>query len=155
MIFASSVLYHQANPFDRIVWRKFDHIAIFWGIAGFYLPFIVVNFEATGEKKWLFFAMLGLAFLGTIFKLFFLHVNKIFYTMLYVAMGWAVVLFGQSFFQTLSFETIALLILGGVFFMVGVFFYLSKKFYYSHAIWHVFVLAGCMADYFAILSMLK
>jgi len=154
MIYTSSTIYHSANQLNRLHWRKFDHISIFWGIAGTYLPFIVMNYAVTGKKLWLFFFMIALAILGTLFKLLFLHVNKIFYTSLYLLMGWVIVFFGKAFVTMLPQSTIILLIIGGAAYTIGVIFYLSKKLYYSHAIWHLFVLLGSVSHYFAVISLL-
>ena len=155
MTYVSSFLYHSSTLHLKIRFRKWDHISIFWSIAGFYLPFIVLNYEISGNRLWLLYIMIGLALAGTFFKLFFLNINKFVYTAIYLLMGWMVVFFGKEFFTNLPSPTIWLLIGGGVAYTIGVFFYLQKRLYYSHAIWHGFVLLGGVLHYFSILSFIN
>lgn len=154
MTYVSSVHYHASPLKTRTAYRKWDHISIFWSIAGFYLPFIALYYDQSGRKFWLLFIVMGLAIAGTLFKIFFLHVNKYVYTAIYLLMGWMIVFFGKDFLLSLPLQTIILLIAGGLSYTIGVFFYLQKKWYYSHAIWHIFVLIGGICHYFSILSYL-
>lgn len=155
MIYTSSTIYHAVNPFKRALWRKFDHISIFWGIAGTYLPFIVLNYVNTNKKFWLFPFMISLALIGTFLKIFFAKIPKLIYVILYLMMGWVVVLFGKQFIEMMPTLTMQLVVFGGIAYTIGVVFYLSKKLYYSHAIWHVFVLIGSISHYFAVWVMLS
>ena len=154
MTYVSSVHYHSSSIQHKIAYRKWDHISIFWSIAGFYVPFIILQYELSGKKLFLLFIMIGLAIAGSVFKLFFLQVNKLVYTAIYLLMGWMVVFFGKDFFANIPTTTIVLLITGGIAYSIGVYFYLQKKLYYSHAIWHCFVLLGGVLHYFSIYSFL-
>jgi len=155
MIYTSSTIYHVSNPFNRAKWKTFDHIAIFWGIAGTYLPFIVINYNETGSKFWLFPFMIILALIGTALKLFFPKIPNLMYVAIYLMMGWVIVFFGKNFIDLIPPTAMKLVILGGVSYTIGVIFYISKRLYYSHAIWHVFVLIGSISHYFAVWSMLS
>ena len=71
--------------------------------------------------------------------------------MIYIIMGWAVAFAPSDFYNSLSTASLVLIVTGGVLYMVGVLFYMMKKMQYSHAIWHVFVLAASICHYTAVL----
>jgi len=72
---------------------------------------------------------------------------------LYLAMGWAgVIVFWQGM-QRMSTLSIVFLLLGGAAYSLGVFFYRWRSLRFSHAIWHLFVLAGSIFHYFSVLNL--
>jgi hemolysin III len=92
-----------------------------------------------------------LALLGIIFKIIWGYRYQIFSTIIYLLMGWLVVLWGRSFLMSMPFSCALLLGIGGIFYTVGVIFYLWEKWTYHHAIWHIFVLLGSITHYVAVL----
>jgi hemolysin III len=71
--------------------------------------------------------------------------------LLYLGMGWLIVIAGKPLLASLATGGLILLIVGGLFYSLGVFFYAWKKLAYHHAIWHLFVLAGSFAHFFSLL----
>ena len=90
------------------------------------------------------------ALLGTIFKLGFIHRFQKISLLAYLAMGWTALFFVDDMRTQLSAPILSLLILGGLSYTVGALFYALKQVRYTHAIWHVFVLLGAGAHFYAI-----
>jgi hemolysin III len=66
-------------------------------------------------------------------------------------MGWLAIIGIKPLFDSMGWDGLALVLLGGVFYSIGVVFYSWEKVPFNHAIWHLFVLAGSISHYFAIL----
>ena len=152
LMYSASTVYHSiTNERAKKILKKFDHISIYYLIAGSYTPFLLVPLR--GTTGWIVFGFIwGAAFLGTILKLV-LPANgaKLWSIGLYVGMGWAVILVSKQLFSVLPTASIVFLVLGGLFYTFGVFFYLWKSRKYTHSIWHCFVLAGTIMHFFAVL----
>ena len=130
--------------------RVLDHISIFFMIAGSYTPFILAYyFNSFGIT--MLCIIWGMALVGTVMKILFAARFHIISTIFYVAMGWMVVFFGQSFLEIIPFNCLILLVVGGVLYSLGVVFFLWEKLNYNHAIWHVFVLLASFCHYVAVL----
>ena len=98
-----------------------------------------------------FFTVLGLSILGTIFKIFSADRYNKLSLILYLILGWLIVVDIDTLFSLLDSEGKNLLIAGGIFYSIGVLFYLLEKIKYNHAIWHIFVLLGSISHYLLIL----
>lgn len=154
VLYLASTLYHVSkNEVAKRRLKVFDHSAIFALIAGSYTPFSLVGLG--GAWGWSLFGVVwGLALAGILFKLFFTGRFKVVSTLLYIAMGWLVLIAAKPMGRSLSPGTIAWLAAGGVLYTVGTLFYLNKKMPYSHAVWHLFVVAGTAAHGVAVASLL-
>ena len=150
MLYAASTLYHSAySDALRKKMRIFDHISIYFLIAGSYTPFIFTYFKDT--KGWaILITLWGMTFIGTIFKLFYTHKFKVISTVAYMAMGWMVVLIIKPLMETLPSISFAWIAIGGACYTIGVIFYLWEKLYHNHFIWHLFVLAGSISHFMAV-----
>lgn len=152
ILYTASSAYHAAgNEKAKKLLKKFDHIAIYYLIAGSYTPFLLVSLRST--VAWTLFGIIWtLAILGTFLKIFLSNSGtKIWSISLYLAMGWLIVFISGKLFSMLPATGLVFLVLGGLFYTGGVFFYIKKKRKYSHAIWHVFVLLGTIMHFFAVL----
>lgn len=151
LLYLSSTLYHSIqHPEIKPVLRIFDHIGIYFLIAGTYTPFIF--FFVNNQTGHLFLGLLwGCALLGSILKIFFTGRFDLLSTIIYLMMGWTIVFIARPIFTAMSSEGILWVSLGGAFYTLGVIFYRWKKLPYSHAIWHLFVLGGTGSHYVAIL----
>tara|TARA_B100000767_G_scaffold27366_1_gene23795 strand:+ start:1856 stop:2485 length:630 start_codon:yes stop_codon:yes gene_type:complete len=140
-LFSASTIYHTVSGDLKIVWRKIDHIAILFLIAGTYTPVtLTVLYERTGLL--MLTAVWSIAILGLIFKLFYTGRFEILSLTIYLGMGWLVVFDIETILQLFSETALFYLILGGFFYTVGVYFYCLKGLKETHAVWHVFVLVG-------------
>lgn len=152
ILYTTSTLYHAiTNLQAKTILKKFDHIAIYYLIAGTYTPFLLVNLR--GAIGWTIFGIIwGLAVLGTILKLTLSgNGTKIWSISLYLTMGWLIVFASHKLFRTLNTTALTFLILGGLFYTLGIGFYVWKSRKFTHAIWHGFVLAGTIMHFFAVL----
>lgn len=150
LMFLASTLYHAISHPDVKPWMKlFDHSAIYLLIAGTYTPFLFLTIGgslgiAAGVVIW------SIAIIGVVFKCFARHRFPKLSVMTYLIMGWLALLLIYPLYQALPGPGMWLLVAGGLCFSIGVLFYVAKRFKYTHAIWHVFVLAGCICHYFSI-----
>ena len=150
LLLSSSMLYHFAQDERKRYWyKKLDHTAIYYLIAGTYTPFLSIAIP-TAKAHHLLIALWVIALIGTLFKLVFIHRFQRVSLAAYLVMGWLAVLVMDDMQRYLSKDAIQLLIAGGVAYTVGTLFYALKKVRYSHAIWHVFVLLGAGLHFLAI-----
>lgn len=152
LLYSASTIYHAvSNPERKKKLKKFDHISIYYLIAGSYTPFLLVNMR--GVVGWTLFGIIwGLAILGTCLKLMTSGSGtKAWSIGLYILMGWMIIFASKELFANLSEIGAVFLILGGIFYTFGILFYIWKSRQYTHAIWHLFVLIGTTMHFFAVL----
>lgn len=150
-MYLASTLYHAIpHPKAKRVMRIFDHCAIYLLIAGTYTPFLLVSMR--GPAGWTLFGVLwGLAAAGCILKALCMERWETLSVVLYVAMGWAVVATIKPALSAIPPIAIALMAIGGVAYTAGIIFYAWSRLPYHHAIWHLFVLAGSITHFIAVL----
>ena len=149
-LYAASTLYHALSATRaRDVFRVLDHSAIYLLIAGTYTPFALVSLR--GPWGWTLLAIVwSLALAGVTMKAVFGARWPIISTALYIAMGWVVIIAVKPLVAHVPPAGIAWLVAGGLAYTGGVVFYAWTKLRYSHAIWHLFVLAGSVCHYIAV-----
>ncbi len=150
LLFTASTLYHALpNPRIKPILRLLDHSAIFLLIAGTYTPVTLITLA--GAWGWTLFAIVwALAIIGISLEL--RHVrNRVAAALLYLGMGWVGIIAVKPLIANIEPTGLWLLLAGGLCYTVGVPFYLWKKLPYNHALWHVFVLAGSVLQFFAVL----
>lgn len=146
-----STLYHTVKtPRVKYVFRILDHASIFLMIAGTYTPFTLVSLR--GPWGWsLFGTVWGLALAGIVFKIFMTHRLRVIAPLFYIGLGWIVVIALKPLLASVPTAGVLWLIGGGVAYTVGVLFYALDRIPFNHAIWHLFVLAGSLCHYIAVL----
>ncbi len=153
VLFLASTLYHASkNPRNRRKLKIFDHAAIYVLIAGSYSPFCLVALNSS-LGWYMFIAVWIFALVGVVLKLFFTGRFDKISTLMYVLMGWQVVLFINPLMEVLSENGLNFLIAGGIFYTIGAILYLIQKIPYNHAIFHVFVLLGGLSHFIAIYTL--
>ena len=150
LLYAASTLYHAIqSPGVKSAMKLADHISIYLLIAGTYTPFSLYGLG--GGWGWTIFAIIWtLAIAGVVFKIFFVGRFRVLSTVIYVAMGWIVVIAVVPLVQTLSTVTLFWLVAGGLAYTTGTLFYLAGSLPFGHSIWHLFVLAGSIFHYIGI-----
>jgi hemolysin III len=137
LLYLTSTLYHGIpHPGAKRVLRVLDHSAIYLLIAGTYTPLTLV---------W------GLAILGITLKVAAMGRFRGLSLVLYLCMGWLVVIALGPLTAAVAHGGLVLLVLGGIAYTSGVLFYVWRRLPYHHAVWHAFVLAGSVLHFFAIL----
>ena len=151
LLFTTSTLYHiTQEPATKRILKIFDHISIYFLIAGTYTPFLLVYiYNSFGIT--LLAVLWGLTIVGIFFKIRFTGRYEIVSTIIYLSMGWIMIVGGRRFFDHLPVPVLIFICIGAGLYSIGVFFYLWDKYTYTHAIWHGLVLAAAICHYVAVL----
>jgi len=153
-LYFCSTMYHSLRGPAKKVFHVFDHCSIYLLIAGTYTPFTLTVLRGRWGW-WLFGIVWTLALLGVAKDVFFHGRYRVVSVVLYLLMGWMVVAAFGPLQRALPSFGLTLLAAGGIAYTVGVvFFALSKRIAYSHGVWHLFVIAGSVCHYFAVVSTL-
>lgn len=152
LLYLTSTLYHAIqHPVVKGRLKVLDHCAIYLLIAGTYTPFTLVGLR--GPWGWgLFAAIWSLALAGVVFKLFFTGRFKRLSTLIYIAMGWLVIVAIKPLLAAIDTWTFGWLLAGGICYTLGTVFYHRPSLRYSHAIWHLFVIGGSVCHYIAVMA---
>lgn len=154
LLYTVSTLYHATtDPRAKQVFARLDHVAIFLLIAGSYTPFLLTSLR--GALGWTLFGVVWtLAVIGMIIRSIFLGRFRKFMVALYLVMGWLIVFAIVPVTKALSTISIWYLVAGGLSYTVGVPFYIRRNLKFSHGLWHIFVVAGSVFHFFAVLTSL-
>lgn len=149
--YLASTLYHAiAVPAAKRVFRVIDHSCIYLLIAGTYTPFCLITLADAGGIP-LCIAVWAIAIAGVLFEAFMRERQPHWLTAaIYVAMGWLVVFRLPQLVAALHPTALVLLAVGGVCYTVGAVFYVLKKIRYMHSIFHLWVLAGSVLQFLAV-----
>jgi len=150
VLYLSSTLYHSLRGSAKRVFHVFDHCSIYLLIAGTYTPFTLITLG--GKWGWSLFTIVWtLAVLGVLKDALFHGRYRGVSIALYLLMGWLVVAAFGPLQRALPMAGIVLLAAGGAIYTTGlVFFALSKRVAHMHGVWHLFVLAGSICHYCAV-----
>jgi len=151
LLYTASTVYHgQGDPGIKAKLKVFDHVSIYYLIAGTYTPITIVGMG--GVWGWTIFGTVwGLALAGTLFKLLFTGRFPVISTVLYIAMGWIAVIAVVPLIRSLPVAVLAWLLAGGLFYTTGVVFYAWRRLPFNHGIWHFFVLFGTACHFVAVM----
>ena len=148
-LFTASSLYHLLKKRENEVsiWRKMDHCAIFFMIAGTYTPICYIYL--TGTLKWgIIITQWSLVILGLFFKIFFINAPRKLYTVIYIIMGWIILIPIREMVTGMPTLTFIYLLSGGIVYTTGAIIYAIKKpiiiprFFGFHEIFHIFTLCA-------------
>jgi hemolysin III len=150
LLYTFSVLYHSLRGRAKLVLQKLDHQSIYLLIAGSYTPFCLVTLR--GSWGWSLFGVVwALAVIGSLQE-FWAGKARVLSVVIYVVMGWVVVVALIPLHKALGSAGLAWLVVGGLFYTLGIVFYaLDARVRHFHGVWHLFVMAGSAAHYVAIL----
>jgi hemolysin III len=150
-LYGVSTLYHSLRGRPKDVLRELDHQSIYLLIAGSYTPFCLVTLR--GAWGWSLLGIVwGLAVLGGLQELRPRDGARILSVLIYLLMGWVVVVALVPLLHALGPAGFAWLATGGLFYTAGIVFYaLDARLVHAHGVWHLFVIAGSATQYVAIL----
>lgn len=152
MAFTFSTLYHSfKQPRKKYILTIFDHISIYFLIAGAYTPFTIIYVNNSFGMS-LLAALWSLTLMGIFFKVFYTGRFENLSTAIYLLMGMLLLAGGKTFFAAMPVNVVELIIAGGVLYATGVLFYVWKKYTYHHGVWHLFLLAATICHYVAVLK---
>ena len=150
ILYTFSTLYHSiTHTKAKGVLQIFDHCSIFLLIFGTYIPVCL-----SLMRNWLGWVLFGInaacAVIGVVLNSINMQKFKKFSMVLYIVMGWSVLMMAKPVFQKLDILGGTFLVIGGVLYTLGIIFYKSKR-KYMHFIWHFFVLGGSIFHYFFVM----
>jgi hemolysin III len=150
-LYTLSVLYHSLRGHAKDVLRELDHQSIYLLIAGSYTPFCLVSLR--GPWGWSLLGVVwGLAVLGGLQELRPRNEARILSVVIYVSMGWVALFALVPLLKALGIAGFAWVAAGGLFYTIGIVFYaLDARLAHAHGVWHLFVIAGSVTHYVAIL----
>jgi hemolysin III len=150
ILYAASTFFHSSKkPKLRYRLNILDHSSIYVLIAGTYTPFVLVTLN--GALGWVIFGIIwGLALTGVILKFFFIGKYYLISTIMYVLMGWIIIIAVKPLIDSLPLLGIIWIFVGGVSYTVGAIFYSIKNIKFNHAIFHIFVLIGSFCHFMSI-----
>lgn len=152
LLYFASTMYHYTSDIDlKKKFRVMDHISIYLLIAGTYSPVTLITL-LDSKGVMLFIIVWFLAIVGSILKLFFTGRFQVLSVLLYLIMGWLIMLDIQELSNRVGSKGMDYLMYGGIAYTVGIIFYALKKIPFTHVIWHIFVLAGSFFHFMLILN---
>ena len=151
ILYLGSTLYHSIpGRLAKKILRILDHSSIYLLIAGTYTPIILIFLNSDKKSMYLLIFLWVIAVLGIIFKAFWINRFGLLSTILYILMGWTIVINIKVVLLLIPFNILMLIVLGGVAYTVGCIFFSIDKMPYNHFIWHLFVILGSVLHYVAI-----
>lgn len=156
ILYTMSSIYHGLSPKckGKKVMQVLDHCTIFLLIAGSYTPFALCTFrEYDAVIGWsIFGGIWAAAILGIVLNSIDLKKYKVFSMICYLGMGWTIIVKANLLPMLLGVKGTVLLVLGGIAYTLGTIFYgLGRKKKYMHSIFHLFILAGTILQFFCII----
>ncbi len=150
LVFMSSTLYHaMMKPKPKRLFHLLDHSAIFLAIAGTYTPICLVLLK--GAVGWCLFIFVWiLAIAGILFKTKFINRYALLSTLIYVVMGWSILLAIKSFSAAMPTHGLVLFFAGGGAYTFGTVFYGWRSLPYNHMIWHLCVVFGAILHFLSL-----
>lgn len=150
LLYVSSTLVHSFPAGKaKDIFEIMDHSSIYLFIAGTYTPFLFIVIK--GWVGWTLFGVIwGLALVGVIFKIFYCKRFLYLSTAIYIVMGWLIVFAWKPLITGLPTGGMVFLVAGGLLYTLGTIFYVWRGFQFHHAVWHLFVLFGSIAHFFAV-----
>ena len=155
ILYLGSTLYHSiTNKTAKKVFRRIDHSSIYILIAGTYTPFTLTVLR--GALGWTIFGIIwGMTIAGIVIKCLWVGKFDKLSTLLYVVMGWMIIISINKLWHLLPLSSFIFLVAGGIVYTVGAIFYSFDKLPYNHPIWHLFVIGGSTLHFLSVMNMIK
>ncbi len=155
MLYTMSSLYHGLrHEMSKKVFQVLDHCAIYFLIAGTYMPITLGAVrEINPALGWTLFGIeWGLAALATTLTAIDIKKYEVFSMICYICMGWLIIGFFNIALEALTLNGLLFMLAGGILYTLGAILYgIGKKRKYAHNIFHVFVFAGSLVQFFGVL----
>ncbi|MBA4608195.1 MULTISPECIES: PAQR family membrane homeostasis protein TrhA [Aeromicrobium] len=157
LLFGVSAVYHTVPWRERAkqTLRRLDHSNIFVMIAGSYTPFSLLLLDRK-DMLTLLSLVWGGALLGVLFKIFWMSAPRWVYVPLYMALGWAALIYLPDFYAAASTVVFVMLCVGGLLYTLGALVYAfqwpnpSPRWFGYHEVFHVFTIAAFIVHYIGV-----
>ena len=149
LLYTSSTIFHGTyNPRKKYKLNKLDHSSIYVLIAATYTPLTLVTLR--GPWGWSIFGIIwALAIAGVVFKVWFYTSKlRLLSTILYLVMGWVIIIAIVPVIQLTPPKTLWFLLAGCIIYSFSPFFYMWRSKPYLHGVFHFFILGGTICHFF-------
>ncbi len=154
MLYTISSIYHGLRPgMGKKVLQVLDHCTIYFLIGGSYMPILFCSIRPVSPAWcWVLFGLVwGFAAMATVFTAIDLKKYRVLSMLCYIGTGWCIILAAPIAIRAIPVPGLVFLVLGGVAYTVGAVLYgLGKKIRYMHSVFHLFVIAGSLLQFFCI-----
>lgn len=158
LLYTVSTLYHSLHQHTvKRLFRKLDHVAIYFLISGTYTPYMMVSL-ADNNGPLLLSIIWGMAVIGILIDTLNPKRIEALQISIYLVMGWACIFEYSSLQKAIPAAGIFWLTLGGITYTCGIIFYVLDhlhKLPHAHGIWHVFVLSGSICHFISIIGYVR
>lgn len=155
LLYTVSSVYHGLRPnMGKRVMQVIDHCTIYLLIAGTYTPILLTAIrQESPVTSWVLFGVeWGFAALAATLTAIDLKKYSKFSMLCYIGMGWGIVFAAKTAIRAIPFDGLMLLLAGGISYTIGAVLYaIGKKHRYIHSVFHLFVVAGSILQFFCIL----
>lgn len=150
LYFGSTMCHGTIGKPSECFFEVWDSVAIYALIAGTYTPFLLVNLR--GPLGWTVFGILwAIVIFGAVMKIRNPKQQPKWMVLLYLIMGWTLLFILPAMIHNIPLRGLLFILAGGLSYSLGVIFYLWRRMKYSHVVWHLFVIAGTVCFFFAVL----
>lgn len=151
LMFIVSTIYHcmEYDTNHKYIFRKLDHICIYFAIAGSYTPIALCMVQGT-TAIWILAIEWGAVIIGIFLKSISKKSLPKLSMCIYMAMGWAAVLFLPDLISKATPLFWILILGGGLMYSIGAFFYSKPQHPYFHFIWHIAIVIASILHFIAI-----
>ncbi|MCR5473827.1 MAG: hemolysin III family protein [Lachnospiraceae bacterium] len=156
ILYTMSSVYHGLHKnMGKKVMQVIDHCTIYYLIGGTYTVILLAGLRRTRPGwAWTMFGIVwGLCIVACVFTAIDHNKYQRFSMICYIAIGWCILIAAKPTIEALGWAPILWILGGGVAYTIGAVIYsMGKKRgkRYMHSIFHLFVLAGSVLQFFAI-----
>ena len=155
-LFTCSAIYHRIpwGPSAKAIWRRIDHANIPLLIAGTYTPFAIYLLDKS-QAVILLSLVWGGALLSGVFRVFWLSAPRWLYVPIYLALGWAALIYLPDFYQNGGLAVFLLVAFGGILYSLGAIIYAVKwpnfsiNWFGFHELFHAMTAAAFISHFIA------
>ena len=155
-LFTCSAIYHRIpwGPSAKAIWRRIDHANIPLLIAGTYTPFAIYLLDKS-QAVILLSLVWGGALLSGVFRVFWLGAPRWLYVPIYLALGWAALIYLPDFYRNGGLIVFLLVAFGGILYSLGAIIYAVKwpnfsiNWFGFHELFHAMTAAAFISHFIA------
>ncbi|MFZ9044115.1 MAG: PAQR family membrane homeostasis protein TrhA, partial [Candidatus Nanopelagicaceae bacterium] len=155
-LFTCSAIYHRIpwGPSAKAIWRRIDHANIPLLIAGTYTPFAIYLLDKS-QAVILLSLVWGGALLSGVFRVFWLGAPRWLYVPIYLALGWAALIYLPDFYRNGGLIVFLLVAFGGILYSLGALIYAVKwpnfsiNWFGFHELFHAMTAAAFISHFIA------
>lgn len=150
LMYLFSLLQHALTNINaKQVFNRLSHVWSFLIIGFGYSAYTITKIQ--GVAGWILFGIVwALVLIGILFYAIAGQKYERLNTVLYIIAGFSGLVLAKNLFEVLSAKSFAMLVLGGVFYLIGIIFYNLKKIKLMHLFGNIVMLCGSVYIFFSL-----